>query len=132
MGALPRMRLYQLRYPFQYLAIVSIIFGIVGSLWIRFHGAASRDRRLYTMAAAFSIVVLISGPIGGILWHYHDMLQGYIPKDYVIWRKARWGIEWGLLYGWLLVLTAFPLNLFALFVGYISLNLLSSKSSQTH
>lgn len=80
------------------------------------------------MSIALFCTILLSSPLGGVLWQIHDMHNGFIPNNDEIWRKINKGIAWGFMYSWLIVLLSIPLNLIGLVVGYASLNKLSKHT----
>jgi MFS family permease len=116
------------QHPFQYIAIVSVVFGIVGSRWIERYGRTTSMQRWRTIAMAMLLTIFISSPFGGLLWQIHDIQHGSMPEHYL--GKIFQGISWGLEYGWLIALLSIPMNLIGFTVGYILLPLLA-KSSMT-
>jgi H+/Cl- antiporter ClcA len=81
-AALYRMYEYHNEHPLQYIAIVSVVFGIVGSRWIDRYHQTTNFFRWWTMTVAILLTIVISSPLGGILWQIHDMQHGFIPENY--------------------------------------------------
>jgi hypothetical protein len=127
--ALYRMYEYHNEHPFQYIAIVSVMFGIVGTCWIdRYHNTTGY-LRWWTMTVAMLLTIVISSPFGGMLWHIHDMQHGFVPDNHL--AKTLSGIIEGLQCGWLIGLLSTPMNLVGFITGYLSLPYLA-KFSKIH
>jgi H+/Cl- antiporter ClcA len=124
-ATLYRMYEYHNEQPFQYIAIIAIVFGIFGALWIKYFGRSQGWKRWSMMTVVMIATIVGSSPIGGILWHIHDMQHGFIPAGIV--SKIVEGAIGGLIIGWLIVLLSMPLNLIGVVIGYISLHLLSKS-----
>lgn len=125
-STLYRMFGYHNQHPLEYIAIVSVVFGLVGSRWIDFYGSAKKRVRWWTMTVAMLLTIVISSPFCGMLWQIHDMQAGFIPDNYLgkIWQ----GVSWGLEYGWLIALLSIPMNLVGFTIGYMTLNWLAQMS----
>jgi hypothetical protein len=128
-ATLYRMYGYQNQYPFQYIGIVAVSFGAFGSLWIKYFGLSQGWRRGLTMTVAMLATIIVSSPMGGVLWHIHDMQAGFMPSNSEIARKITSGIGEGLSTGWLIALLSFPFNLIGTTVGFGSLQWLSQRPS---
>ncbi|PSB55665.1 hypothetical protein [Chamaesiphon polymorphus] len=126
-ATLYRMFAYHNQYPFQYIAIVSVVFGIVGSHWVDRYDRTKGILRWQEIAIVMLLTIVISSPFGGMLWQIHDMQHGFMPQNYL--GKIFQGISWGLAYGWLIALLSIPMNLVGLTVGYFSLDRLEKHSS---
>jgi hypothetical protein len=124
-----RMYGYHNEHPFQYIAIVSVVFGIVGTCWIDRYSNNTGYLRWWTMTVAMLLTIVISSPFGGMLWHIHDMQHGFVPDNYL--DKISSGIIQGLQVGWLIGLLSMPINLVGFITGYLSL-LYLSKLSKSH
>lgn len=126
-ATLYRMFAYHNQYPFQYLAIVSVVFGIIGSCWIDRYGRTKSILRWQAIAIVMLLTIVISSPLGGMLWQIHDMQHGFMPEHHLC--KIFQGISWGLEYGWLIALLSIPMNLVGFTVGYLTLDWLEKYSS---
>jgi cytochrome c oxidase subunit IV len=128
-AALYRMYEYHNEHPFQYIAIVSVVFGIVGACWIDRYGNTTGYLRWWTMTVAMLLTIVIASPFGGMLWQIHDMGHGFVPENYL--GKVFSGISQGLQCGWLIGLLSMPMNLVGFATGYLSLPWLA-KLSRNH
>jgi hypothetical protein len=128
-AALYRMFAYQNQHPFQYIAIISGVFALVGIYWINYCGKLRGYLRWLTMTVAMLMSVIISSPFGGILWQIHDSKHGFMPDNYL--GKIYEGIRWGFECGWLIVLLSVPMNLVGLTVGYATLHRLAKSSKHS-
>jgi hypothetical protein len=126
-ASLYRMFNYHNQHSFQYIAIISGVFAIVGGYWIDYYGRVTGYKRWLTMTITMLMSVLISSPIGGMLWQIHDVQHGFMPNDYP--GKIYQGIIWGFECGWLIVLLSVPMNLVGLTVGYATLDRLAKLSN---
>jgi hypothetical protein len=127
-AALYRMYEYHNEHPFQYIAIVAIGFGIVGTCWIDGYSKTTGYLRWWTMTVAMLLTIVIASPFGGMLWHIHDMQHGFVPDNYL--GKVLSGIGEGLVCGWLIALLSTPMNLVGFATGYLSLSLLAKLSKR--
>lgn len=116
-GALYRMFLYHWEHPFQYIAIVSIIYAAVAStaaLALRHRQKTSR----WMIFAVMAVTILVASPLGGVLWVIHDMQAGYFTEGSRFWRDIGWGALEGIRCGWLIILLSVPYNLLGVVAGY--------------
>jgi H+/Cl- antiporter ClcA len=120
-----RMYQYHIAFFWQYIAILSLFFGILGAVWIKDYGLSRGWKRWSSIALVIIVTVLCSSPIGGVLWHIHDMQAGFVPPTYI--NKLVSGLLDGLFFGWLLVIISFPLNVIGVVVAYSSLHFLSKS-----
>ncbi len=126
-AGLYRMFEYHNEHPLQYIAIVSVVFGIAGSCWIDLYRQTTNFFRWWTMTVAILLTIVISSPLGGILWQIHDMQHGFIPENYP--GKLYQGAIWGLTLGLPLFLLSVPMNVIGLTIGYLSLNWLAKLAN---
>jgi hypothetical protein len=129
-GALYRMFEYHNEHPLQYIAIVSVVFGIVGANWVDRYGHTTGYWRWLTMTITMLLAIIIASPFGGMLWHIHDMQHGFVPENYL--SKVLGGIIEGLEFGWLIALLSIPINLVGFAIGYLSLDRLSKSTPKRH
>ena len=80
--------------------------------------------RILEVLAVILVALVIACPLGGMLWHFHDMLAGFFPDFWL--RKLLGGIVDGLMVGPRLIFYSFPYNLIGLIVGYFATTCLNS------
>jgi hypothetical protein len=117
-GGPPRMFMYHLEHPYQYIAIITALYSVLATAWMNTAGWRQEGIRRYItiMAMILGTVVLASIP-GGILWQIHDMHAGFIPHFWF--RKLLEGAWWGLEIGWLILLLSFPYNVIMTVIAVI-------------
>jgi len=111
------MILYQDRYPLAYIALCCACFGPLAA------GATNAFRRrgpwgrVGVVALLALATVVLSSPLGGMLWEWHDMRAGYFPDN---WAQVLFlnGARDGLTVGWFIVLLSVPYNVLGLLVCY--------------
>lgn len=108
---------HQVEHPMQYICVVAVCYAFVAALWTVW---MKRQRRgvLWSLEALAVIIValVLACPLGGMLWHFHDMLAGFFPDFWL--RKLVGGFVDGLMVGPRLVFYSFPYNLIGLIAGY--------------
>ncbi|MBR6545026.1 MAG: hypothetical protein IKT66_06390, partial [Alistipes sp.] len=80
--------------------------------------------RILEVLAVILAALVLACPLGGMLWHFHDMLAGFFPSFWL--RKLVGGFVDGLMIGPLLILYSFPYNVMGLIVGYFVTTRLNS------
>ena len=118
-GALYRMFLYHDAHPFQYIAIVCIVFASVASLLTPSFTHLKTWRRFLAIVGLMLGSIIIASIPGGILWSLHDMQAGYFPTGARFWNALAWGATTGLRIGWLIILLSIPYNIVGLVIGYL-------------
>ena len=112
----PCMFEYQEKHPMQYIGVVAICYAAVAAVWT---ACMKRRRtgvlRILEVLAVILVALVLACPLGGMLWHFHDMLAGFFPDFWL--RKLLGGFAHGLMIGPLLVFYSFPYNLIGLIVG---------------
>ncbi len=109
-GSLYRMFLYHWNFPMQYIAIPCFFYGIIAVLFAdKFQRNKTIGRIIITMAIVV-LTMIISSPVGGVLWHYHDMKAGFFP-DHWISKLIHKGLPHGLFVGWLVIKLSLPYNI---------------------
>lgn len=119
-GALYRMFLYHEAHPLAYIALCCGVFGPLAAGATDAFGRRGRWGRVGVVGLLALATVVISAPLGGMLWHWHDMQAGYFPTDWVRILLLR-GLRDGLTLGWLIVLLSVPYNALGLLVCYVLL-----------
>ena len=117
-AGLYRMFMYHSAHPFQYLAVVAIVYSFFASVWATRYSDSTAWRRWLQITIVLLISLIVSSVLGGVLWKFHDMQAGHFPESPQIWRDFRWGASTGLLLGPLIVLLSFPLNTITIIAGY--------------
>lgn len=109
-----RMFLYHGDHPFLYIAVVCLCYALLATF---FAARIARGDGRATMWA-WGVVLLspiLASPLGGMLWHYHDMMANRIPS-YAI-AKLLSGIGEGYSQGWFIILLGFPYNAICAWLG---------------
>jgi hypothetical protein len=107
---------YHDQHPLPYIALCCFFFGLLAA---RYAPAIARQPlgwRLRATALLVAGTVLLSSPVGGALWHLHDMQAGYFPANWPVVLLG--GAREGLLLGWLIVLLSAPYNVLGTVVAY--------------
>ena len=110
-GILPRMFCYHWEYPNHYIALVCLIYALPAAAF------APRIARRPSLAIWIVLATpLLASPLGGMLWHLHDMLEGYFPNSWQQKLLLDGALE-GAELGWLIVLLSFPYNVICALLG---------------
>ena len=124
-ACVPRMFVYHEKHPMQYIGVVAVCYALVAALWTV---CMKRQRRgvlrILEVLAVILVALVLACPLGGMLWHFHDMLAGFFPDFWL--RKLVGGFVDGLMVGPCLVFYSFPYNLMALIVGYFATTCLNA------
>lgn len=111
-GFLPRMFLYHWIYPNHYIALVCLIYALLAAAF------APRIARRPSLAIWIVLATpLLASPLGGMLWHLHDMLAGYFPDSWG--QKLMDGAGEGIMIGWLIILMSVPYNAICAVLGIL-------------
>jgi hypothetical protein len=70
------------------------------------------------------LTVTISSPLGGMLWHLHDMLAGHFPKKW-LWRIIRYGYREGIQFGWFIIILSVPYNIVGTIASFFIMKTIS-------
>jgi hypothetical protein len=116
-GAPYGMFLYQDAHPLAYIALCCALFGPLAAGATTAFGRRGRGGRVGVVGLLALATVAVSSPLGGMLWHWHDMRAGYFPADWVRILFLT-GPRDGLTLGWLIVLLSIPYNVLGLLVCY--------------
>jgi len=116
------MFMYHEEHPLQYIAVVSVVYGIVGAIWLRIFGETAGWRRWISIFAAIALTIIIASVPGGIVWKIHDMQAGYFPQGARFWKDLLWGAKEGLLVGWPVIAASTPYNVVGFGVGALVLH----------
>ena len=118
-GVLYGMFLYHLQYPFQYIALVSIVYGLLATSWSLGFGNLHGWQRFISIALVMLLTIVVSSVPGGVLWKIHDMQAGFFPQGTILRNDLLWGASTGLHMGWQIILLSIPFNIIGLIIGYI-------------
>ncbi|NJK76050.1 MAG: hypothetical protein HC849_20010 [Oscillatoriales cyanobacterium RU_3_3] len=116
-GALYRMFLYHYQHPYQYIAVISLTYGIMGATGIFCLRHLKWKQKTTIGFILVSTTILASIP-GGILWKIHDMQAGFFPSGERFLPDLSWGASTGLQVGWAIALLSFPYNVISWISGY--------------
>jgi hypothetical protein len=109
-GSVFRMYLYHLQFPLQYIFIPCFFYAIIASAFSRWFAKSKLTAQLFIMTIIIVLTILISSPVGGMLWYYHDMDAGHFPESWFS-KMVEYGFVDGLGFGWLIIGLSFPYNL---------------------
>ncbi len=126
-GALARMFLYHYQHPYQYIAIVAFVYGVVATLWIMYCGAQIGWKRRLAIVLVMGVTLILSSIPGGILWVIHEMQPGVFPKGQQFWDALMWGAQEGLRVGWMIIALSVPYNIIVIVVGYWTTGFIEEK-----
>ena len=122
---MPCMFEYHEQHPMQYIGVVAVCYALVAAVWTMCMKWQRRGvLRILEVLAVILVALVIACPLGGMLWHFHDMLAGFFPDFWL--RKLLGGIVDGLMVGPRLIFYSFPYNLIGLIVGYFATTCLNS------
>jgi H+/Cl- antiporter ClcA len=117
-ASLPRMIGYHWQHPYQYIAVVAVVYALIGTLcayrWPHIQG---RRRRWAIVGIMVLGIVAASAPAGA-LWKIHDMQAGHFTSGPRFREDLVWGVKSGLELGWLVVALSVPYNIICLAGGY--------------
>lgn len=116
-GSLYRMLGYHYAFPLQYIAIPCFFYGIFASLFATRFKKGKRLGRIFITVLIIVLTILVSSLFGGMLWHFHDMLLGYFPDNWVS-KMITKGSAWGFEMGWYIILLSIPYNVFGAIVCF--------------
>lgn len=125
-----RMFMYHTAFPFQYIGLVSIVFGLVGALWVKYFGKTRGFIRYFTILITLLLTVILSTPAGGVLWKLHDMQLGFFSEGQRFWKDLWWGVTQSVFVSPIIARHSFPFNLIGIIYGFISLIVAARISSQ--
>lgn len=112
-----RMINYHMEYPLAFIAIPCFFYGIIATLFNKSFLQSHLKKRLMTNSFIILLVVYLSAPIGGMLWHFFDMKTGYFPRNWP-YKLLVQGSADGLRVGWLIIVLSIPYNLLGIAISY--------------
>lgn len=117
-GVLYRMFLYHYQHPYQYIAIVSLTYGGIATIWASCWGTQAGWTRRLSIFSVMGITIICSSIPGGMLWVFHDMQAGFFPEGQQFWNALVWGAITGLKVGWIIIAFSIPYNIIGIIIGY--------------
>ena len=122
---IPCMFVYHEQHPMQYIGVVAVCYALVAALWTVCMKRPRRGvSRMLEVLAVILVALALACPLGGMLWHFHDMQAGFFPNFWL--RKLLGGFADGLMIGPRLIFYSFPYNLIGVIFGYLATNCLNS------
>jgi hypothetical protein len=116
---------HQTEHPMPYIGVVAVCYALVAALWTVCMKRPRRGvLRILEVLAVILVALALACPLGGMLWHFHDMLAGFFPNFWL--RKLLGGFADGLMIGPRLIFYSFPYNLIGVIVGYFATTCLNS------
>ena len=104
------MFVYHEQHPMQYIGVVAVCYALVAALWtVRMKRPRRGVSRMLEVLAVILVALALACPLGGMLWHFHDMQAGFFPNFWL--RKLLGGFVDGLMIGPRLIFYSFPYNL---------------------
>ena len=124
-ACMPHMFVYHEQHPMQYIGVVAVCYAAVAAIWTaRMKRRRIGVLRILEVLAVILVALVLACPLGGMLWHFHDMLAGFFPNFWL--RKLLGGFVDGIEVGPLLIFYSFPYSLIGLIVGYFVTTCLNS------
>lgn len=116
-GAPYRMYLYHWQYPSSFIIIPCFFYGMIVPIFVNSFPKQSIVIRILITGCIVVATILMSSPLGGMLWHYYDMKAGFFPQN---WEHImiRQGFEWGLEVGWYIIVLSIPYNIIGIILCY--------------
>jgi hypothetical protein len=115
-GAWYRMLRYHEAHPLAYIALCCLCYGPLAAAALGSWRRRGFPGRLGLVSLLALGTVALASPLGGMLWHWHDMQAGYFPAGWL--PKLLHGSRDGLLLGWLIVLLSVPYTGLGLLASY--------------
>ncbi|MDR1196456.1 MAG: hypothetical protein LBL00_08280 [Endomicrobium sp.] len=123
-ASLYKMYLYHWHHPLQFIAIPCFVFSALAAVFSDKFKKATIAKQTLIMFLIVFLTILISSPLGGMLWHLHDMIAGHFPKKW-LWKIIRYGFREGIQLGWLIMLLSAPYNIIGLVTGFFIMKTIS-------
>lgn len=128
-AGLYKMYRYHWLHPYQFMFIPCFVFSALTALFSDKFKKVSVGKQVGLTFLIIFLTILISSPLGGMLWHLHDMLTGYFPKKW-LWKIIRYGFREGLQMGWLIIVFSVPYNIIGIFTGFFIIRTVSDFSKE--
>ncbi len=115
--SLYRMFGYHNRNPIEFILIPCFFYGILAAIYSSRFLKQNFKRQFLTTCIIVLLTVLLSSPVGGMLWYYHDMEAGFFLKNWISLMISR-GFGDGLMLGWIIAFFSLPYSLLGMIVCY--------------
>lgn len=116
-GFLPRMFLYHWEHPLEFIAIPCFFYGIIATYFANKFSRQNIVKNVFLTVVIILLTILVSSPLGGMLWYYYDMKAGFFPENWLE-RTIKSGFSQGLVFGWLIVSLSIPYNILGAVLCY--------------
>jgi len=116
-GFLPRMFLYHWEHPLEFIAIPCFFYGIIATYFANKFSRQNIVKNVFLTVVIILLTILVSSPLGGMLWYYYDMKAGFFPENWLE-RIIKSGFSQGLVFGWLIVSLSIPYNILGTVLCY--------------
>lgn len=110
-GATYRMFVYHWEHPIAFIVVPCFFYGIVATAVSNTFRKTNTAGQILLTVAIVVVTILLSCPVGGMLWHLFDMQAGFFPTNWVGVMVFE-GWSWGFKYGWLVIALSVPYNIF--------------------
>jgi len=117
-GTMIRMFLYHFKYPYQYIFVVAVAYGLVATTWCKFFGDLCGWKRVVSILMVMPVTILIASVPGGLLWEVHNVQAGFMPPLPVLYNNMIWAATAGLKLGWLIIALSIPYNIIGFITGF--------------
>lgn len=127
-----RMYAYHAAHPYQFIFIMCFVFAVLAAVFSGKFKVLPLGKQVLLTLLIVVLTIIISSPLGGILWHLHDMLSGHFPQKW-LWKLIRYGFREGIQIGWLIVLMSVPYNILGTVISFFVMKTVSEfpwKSSE--
>jgi hypothetical protein len=108
---------YHYEHFMQYIIIPCFFFSMLAVRLAKKFLLANMLKRIFYILFMAIATIFLSSPFGGFLFHFHDMMAGYFPEDYLS-KLLIYAPLMGLQYGWAIILGAFPYTPLGIIVSY--------------
>lgn len=123
-AGLYRMYCYHWLHPFQFMFIPCFVFSVLAVAFSGKFKKASIPKQIGFTVLIIFLTILISSPLGGMLWHLHDMLAGYFPKNWFL-KLVKYGFREGMQLGWIIIICSVPYNIIGMLTSFFILRTIS-------
>ncbi|MCL2144047.1 MAG: hypothetical protein FWH43_00915 [Endomicrobia bacterium] len=112
-------------HPYQFIFIMCFVFSVLAVLFSEKFKKLSLPKQILLTFLIIALTTIISSPLGGMLWHLHDMLAGHFPKKW-LWKLIRYGFREGIQLGWIIILMSAPYNIIGAASGFFIIKTISN------
>lgn len=116
-GSYFRMMPYHQQHPVFFILIPCFFYTVIATYFTSNIDKLTKTKQFIVVFKIIILTILISCPIGGILYFYYDMAAGHFPPNWIEILLKR-GISTGFHLGWLIILLSFPYNIIGVICCY--------------